>query len=86
MDVTELRLYVDGAFEVDPEPEGSGDESLELNLYLRLGEIPGCTVDDAEITPEGDLRVEFSNGITVTAFGPPAENPPYTTWQLRERT
>lgn len=85
MDVSELRLYVDGAFEVDPEPEGSEDQSLELTLYLRLGEIPGCTVEDAEITPEGDLHVEFSNGIHVTAFGPPSQEPPYTTWQLLQR-
>ena len=85
MDVKELRLYFDGEFEVDPEPEGSDDESLELNLYLRLGEIPVCTVDDADISPEGDLHIGFSNGIQVTAFGPPAEGPPYTTWQLQQR-
>ena len=85
MDVSELRLYVDGAFEVHPEPEGSEDQTLELTLYLRLGEIPGCTVEDAEITPEGDLHVEFSNGIHVTAFGPPSQEPPYTTWQLLQR-
>ena len=70
---------------VDPEPEGSGDESLELTLYLRLGEIPGCTVDEAEITPEGDLHIGFRNGIQVTAFGPPSDEPPHKTWQLLER-
>jgi hypothetical protein len=85
MDVTELRLFFDGRFEVDPEPEGSDNDSLGLAIYLRLGEIPGCTVDDADISPEGDLHLEFTNGIQVTAFGPPAEEPPYTTWQLQER-
>jgi hypothetical protein len=85
MDVSELRLYFDGTFEVDPAPDGSDDEALELNLYLRLGEIPGCTVEDATITPEGDLLVDFSNGIQVTAFGPASEEPPYKTWQLQAR-
>ena len=85
MDVSELRLYFDGDFEVDPAPEGSDDDSLELTLYLRLGEIPGCTVDDADISREGDLHLEFSNGIQVTAFGPPSDEAPHTTWQLLER-
>lgn len=42
-------------------------------------------IEDAEITPEGDLHVEFSNGIQVTAFGPAAQEPPYKTWQLQAR-
>ena len=85
MDVGEIRLYFDGAFQVEPEAPGSDDDSLELTLYLRLGEIPGCTVDHAELSPGGDLRVEFTNGIEVTAYGPPDAGPPHTTWQLQER-
>lgn len=83
MDVQEIRLYLDGRFEVDPEPPGAG--GLELTLYLRLGELPGLTVDDVELGPDGDLRVEFSEGTLVTAFGPPADGPPYETWQLQKR-
>jgi hypothetical protein len=85
MDVREIRLYLDGPFEVEPEPDGAGDGDLELTLFLRLGELPGLTVDGAEIGPEGDLRVEFSEGTRVTAFGPRVDEPPYTTWQLQER-
>lgn len=57
MDVQEIRLYLDGAFEVDPEPPGDDDGDLELTLYLRLQELPGLTVDDAEVGPAGDLRL-----------------------------
>jgi hypothetical protein len=85
MDVQEIRLYLDGRFEVDPEPPGADDGELELTLYLRLGELPGLTVDGVELGPHGDLRVEFSEGTLVTAFGPPADEPPYLTWQLQER-
>jgi hypothetical protein len=85
MDVQEFRLYLDGAIEVDPEPPGADDEELELALFLRLGELPGLTVDCAEIGPGGDLWVEFSEGSRLTAFGPPANEPPYKTWQLQER-
>ena len=84
-DTTGIRLYLDGEFEVDPEPEGSNGENLELAIYLRLGETRGATVDHAELSADGDLYVEFSNGIQVTAFGPPTEQAPYKTWQLQER-
>ena len=85
LDAAEVRLYFDGGFEVEPEAPGSDDDALELTLYLRLGELPGCTVDHAEVTAGGDLHLEFSNGIEVTAFGPPCDEPPYKTWQLQER-
>lgn len=85
MDVQEIRLYLDGRFEVDPEPEGDDDGGLELTLYLRLQELPGLTVNDADVGPEGDLHVEFSEGTQVTAFGPAVAEPPYTTWQLQQR-
>lgn len=85
MDVSELRLYLDGEFEVDPEAPGSDDTSLELSIYLRLGEIPGLTVDGADVGPSGDLFVEFIGGTQLTAYGPEADGPPYATWQLREK-
>jgi hypothetical protein len=85
MDVGEIRLYFDGEFEVDPEVPGSDDETLELPIYLKLGEVPGCTVEHAEAGPDGDLHVEFSNGIRVTTFGAACEQPPFRTWQLEAR-
>jgi len=85
MDVQEFRLYLDGAIEVDPEPPGAEDAELELTLFLRLGELPGLTVDCAEIGPAGDLWIEFSQGSRLTAFGPAAQEPPYKTWQLQAR-
>lgn len=85
MDVQEIRLYFDGPFEIEPEPDGADDADLELTLFLRLGELPGLTVDGAEVGPEGELFVEFSEGTQVTLFGPAVDVPPYETWQIEER-